>query len=127
MNTNSVNILVKEKQENPHLNKINEWVRSYFILFENNTLVDGPVLNLESRTNLAKYVYDANKITNLIESTIKEQYSSQNVSVLLNCAKNLNTPTQEFYTRYLTEMHKSSGIEDLGQFKTEIIFIGKTY
>ncbi|RNA05089.1 sodium-dependent noradrenaline transporter [Brachionus plicatilis] len=48
-------------------------------------------------------------------------YVNQSVTVFLNCEKKFNNPTQEFFTRYLTEMHKSTGLEQLGGIKWEII------
>jgi hypothetical protein len=105
--------------------KINDWIRSFFILLNNNTIVEAPRPDLAQRTEWVKYVYDPNRITDLIEDSIRKEYTNKTtspISVIINCANNLNNPTQEFYTRYLTEMHKSSGIEDLGEFKSEIIF-----
>jgi hypothetical protein len=99
--------------------EINEWIRSYFVMV-NNTIFEAPRPNLTSLQQLKK-VFDPIDVAEIIESQIKAKYPGQTVNVILNCAKNLNNPTQEFYTRYLTEMHKSTGIEDLGSFKLEII------
>ena len=99
---------------------INEWLKSYFVIV-NNTIVEAPRLSHRQISGLGNFVSDSNKVTELIEREIKAVYANQSVHIILNCAKNLNNPTQEFYTRYLTEMHKSTGIEDLGGLKIEII------
>ncbi len=98
---------------------INEWIRSYYVMV-NETIYEAPRLDSAALHSL-KNVFDPIRVAELIETQIKNSYPNQSVNVILNCAKNLNNPTQEFYTRYLTGMHKSTGIEDLGTFRFEII------
>lgn len=100
--------------------QIDAWVKSYFILNGNNIeQAPTPYIPL---SKMAKYVYDPELLTKLIEKNIEDIYSNKTVSIILNCGKHLNNPTQEFYTRYLTEMHRSTGLDDLGSLKLPMIF-----
>ncbi|CAF0752658.1 unnamed protein product [Brachionus calyciflorus] len=99
--------------------RVENWVNSYFVLV-NKTIHPAPKVDLPSE-NINKYFFDPLLLTNLIEEKISEVYLNQSVSVFLSCEKNFNNPTQEFYTRYLTEMHKSTGLEELGNIKWEML------
>lgn len=98
---------------------IENWIKSYYVLV-NQTIYEAPKVEVPNES-VAKYFFDPILLTNLIEEKINEFYFNQSVTVFLNCEKKFNNPTQEFYTRYLTEMHKSTGLDQLGGVKWEII------
>ena len=70
---------------------------------------------------MAQLIYDPALLVEKIEKNLKFLYPNKTVDVILNCGKFLNNPTQEFYTRHLTEMHKSTGLENLGSLKFSMI------
>lgn len=98
---------------------IENWINSYYVLV-NETLYSAPKIDIPM-DSMAKYFFDPVLLTNLIEEQISQSFVNQSVTVFLNCEKKFNNPTQEFYTRYLTEMHKSTGLDYLGGIKWEII------
>lgn len=106
-------------QTNSTRSQIDTWIGSYNILL-NETIIEAPRFDLPTEI-LSKYIHDPLLLTTLIEEKIEKLYANQSVNIFLNCEKNFKNPTQEFYTRYLTEMHKSTGLDDLGGFKWEMI------
>lgn len=98
-------------------------LKSFFVV-ENNELKEAfntSNLRTLSLKTINKYHHDPSLLIKSIENLIDEEYANKTASIVLNCAELMNNPTQEFYNRYLTEMHKSTGIEDFGSLKWELI------
>ena len=112
----SINAISNETTElNAQLMK---WLNMYYINL-NETINMAP--NLLSNINLELDIqFDTNKAIDYIESAIKQMYT--NYTIVLNCSQDTISPTQEFYSRYLTEMHKSRGLENIGGIKIEMAF-----
>jgi hypothetical protein len=100
--------------------KLNSWFSAYFILDENKTLQAIPIPFIHQK-DYTKYIHDTKLLTDLIEQHVNSVYENRTINLILNCASHLNNPTEEFYYRYLTEMHKSTGIENIGGIKWEIL------
>ena len=99
--------------------RIEEWVKAIFIL-DGNKLYSALMPELNEK-EMAQLIYDPALLVEKIEKNLKFLYPNKTVDVILNCGKFLNNPTQEFYTRHLTEMHKSTGLENLGSLKFSMI------
>lgn len=92
-----------------------EWMQSYHVV-NNGQIVDAPKPSMDM-AYLAKYVHDPTIITKAIESNIENAYANQKVDIILNCGKSyMNNPTEEFYNRFLTKIHLSTGLDELGGF-----------
>jgi hypothetical protein len=100
--------------------KLNSWFSAYFILDENKLLKPIPIPFINEK-DYAKYIHDTKLLTNLVEQHVNSIYENRTINLILNCASHLNNPTEEFYYRYLTEMHKSTGIENVGGIKWQIL------
>ena len=70
---------------------------------------------------MLKYVHDSKLLDELIEHRISEQFKNKSYEVIINCAQTMSNPTQEFYNRYLTGIHRSTGIEDLGGINWNLV------
>ena len=99
--------------------KILKWLKSYFVLIENH-LFESPMPDI-SKMDFEKLAHDPGLLSNIIEQKIDQIYRNKSIDVILNCDQLMSNPTEEFYTRYLTEMHKSTGLEDLGSLKWQMI------
>ena len=99
--------------------RLEEWVKSIFIL-DGNKLETAVMPNINEQ-EMAKLIYDPALLVERIEENLQFLYPNRTVDVILNCGKFLNNPTQEFYTRHLTEMHRSTGLENLGSLKFSMI------
>lgn len=98
-----------------------EWLNSYHVV-SNGRIIDTPRPFVDSGS-LTKFVFDPDLATRSIENAIHKMYENQTVDLFLNCNKSFtNNPTQEFYIRFLTKMHLSTGLENLGGFNFEMIF-----
>ena len=71
--------------------------------------------------DLPIYAHDSAILSNLIDRQIANDYKNKSFEIIVNCADLMNNPTQEFYTRHLTEIHKSTGLNDLGGIKWELV------
>lgn len=98
--------------------QFDDWVRSYFLIL-NGEILEAPKPPI-FQADLPKYIHDPMLITEQIEKNIEDTYKNQSVELFLNCEV-LNNPTQEFYIRFLTEMHRSTGLDNLGGFKWQLI------
>ena len=101
--------------------RLEEWINSIFIL-DNERHLNRAVMPHINENEMAKFIYDPVLLVKLIEDNLVSLYPNKTVDVILNCGKFLNNPTQEFYTRHLTEMHRSTGLDDLGGLKLSMIF-----
>ena len=104
-------------------NKITSILKSFFIV-QNNQLKES--LNasfLKSIPNqmIKRYHHDPSLLIQKIEDEIDYLYGNKSASIVLNCGELMSNPTQEFFNRYLTEMHKSTGIESFGNIKWELV------
>lgn len=99
---------------------LESWLQLYFVLINsNNTLTNPPFINIDEKIRL-DVAFDSDMPIKLIDNTIRSLYDNISHSIILNCSNFTSSPTQEFYTRYLTEMHRSRGLEDVGGIKWEI-------
>jgi hypothetical protein len=99
---------------------LESWKQLYFVLFDsNNTIIDAPFIQSDAVTDLG-IQFDSGIAIKLIDDTISSIYENISHTTILNCSSYTTSPTQEFYTRFLTEMHKSRGLEDIGSIKWEI-------
>lgn len=71
--------------------------------------------------DILKYAHDSGSLRTLVEKHIEDVYKNKTVQIIVNCAKIMKNPTQEFYARHLTEIHRSTGLEDLGSIKWELL------
>ena len=105
-----------------HLGKIESWLKSYFLIVDQH-VEPLPRISVPDE-KMAAFAHDPKLLTDFVERHVMpslDVYKNKSLSLVLNCAAHLNNPTQEFYTRYLTEMHRSTGLEDLGQLKFSLI------
>lgn len=121
---NSNNNMSSTSSKNPSSleYRLEEWINSIFILDNSQRKLNRAVMPHVNENELAKFIYDPVLLVQLIEDNLVSLYPNKTVDVILNCGKFLNNPTQEFYTRHLTEMHRSTGLEDLGGLKVSMIF-----
>ena len=70
---------------------------------------------------MLKYAHDSGSLRNMLERHIEEVYKNKTIQIIVNCAQTMNNPTQEFYARHLTEIHRSTGLENLGSIKWELL------
>ena len=102
--------------------KIQKWLDSYYIMTDNQTN-----LTLASAFgNVTDYLndsFDPGSLVQRLERKIHEYFASYNKSyeLIVNCFDHMNNPTQEFYTRHLTQMHRSQGIQMMGDFNWPLI------
>jgi hypothetical protein len=101
------------------LNSITTWLQSYFVLSSYDQLVHVPFLALNDSIKEA-IRFDADIAPKLIDTHINSVLANTNYTIVMNCSKFLSSPTQEFYFRYLTEMHRAKGLEHIGGIKFEI-------
>ncbi len=97
---------------------ISRLVNSYFVLSNNEVRsASRPIIPLN---DMARFAHDSGILSSLIEEQIARDYKNKSYEIIVNCAQLMNNPTQEFYTRHLTEMHKSTGLNHLGGIKWEL-------
>ena len=101
--------------------KITKMINSYFVLFNSELIPLELPKHFISHDNLNTYIHDPEALSSDIERFISNAYKNKSIEIVLNCAELMNNPTQEFYTRYLTEMHLSTGIDNLGSIKWELV------
>jgi hypothetical protein len=103
--------------------EIKKWISSYHVLVHN-TLLSWPVGNLLNESDYIKstYIHNPIKLMKKIEDSISEAYSNTNYTVILNCDDFMKSPTHEYYNRFLTEIIHSTGLENLGPLKPELVF-----
>ena len=95
------------------------WLSSYYVLVNNETLLNVPQLSINASMSHA-IRFDYGIIIDLIEKGVGELFSNSSYSLILNCSNFIVSPTQEFYSRNLIEIHKSRGLEDIGEIKWEV-------
>lgn len=105
--------------QSSHEFKISRLVSSYYVLL-NNEIHPAPMPSI-SKEDMAVYVHDSVRLSDLIEKGIRELYRNRSYELVIDCIETMNNPTQEFYSRHLTELHKSTGIENLGGIKWELV------
>ncbi len=98
---------------------ISRLVSAYYVL--SNSEVRGVGRPFIPFNEMAKYAHDSGILSDLIESQIARDYKNKSYEIIVNCAQLMNNPTQEFYTRHLTELHRSTGLNDLAGIKWELV------
>jgi hypothetical protein len=116
----SVNNTSNEITTDDSNRELMKWLNLYNINL-NETIINAPNISSSLTTEL-DIKFDSKIASKLIDSTIESMYKNINYTAILNCSSNTISPTQEFYSRYLTEMHKSRGLEDIGGIKIEVAF-----
>lgn len=102
------------------INQFNKWIRSFFLI-KQGRVVDLPEIYVDS-SNVSKYLHDPMLIRTKIEELVNSMYENETLDLFVNCDKDhFNNPTHEFYTRYLTQMNRSTGLENLGGVKWQMI------
>jgi hypothetical protein len=98
---------------------IKKWINSYYVII-NDTITRAPIPNIDPKM-YAKFAHDPELFATKIEENIRDLHA--NVStVILSCTnRTLSNPTQEYYTRELTKMHESIGLEDIGDIRWELV------
>lgn len=114
-----------------------EWVSSYFVSENTNSSSNFTTSVLfrggdneasrftfidNDEATLTRYLHDSAQMTRAIEDAIERFFANRSVDVFVNCTKtNVISPTEEYYNRFLIEMHRSTGLEDLGGPKWQLI------
>ena len=70
---------------------------------------------------LPAYAHDSVLLARLVEADIQAAYANRSYELVIDCMRSMNNPTQEFYSRHLTELHRSTGLESLGGVKWELV------
>ena len=120
LNASIQNNFVNTESYNETSNGLAHWLKLYYI-YLNETLINAPFVNSTFQIDL-DIQFDTEKAVQLIESTIESFYKNASYNVIIDCSKDTISPTQEFYSRFLTEMHKSRGLENIGGIKWEVAF-----
>ncbi len=116
LNTSSLN---SSSNVSYDLHSIGTWFQSYLVLTDFEQLTEIPALALNS--SIKEIIkFDTDVGPKFIDSHINSIYANTNFTVIMNCSKFMTSPTQEFYFRYLTEMHRARGLEHIGGIKWEI-------
>ena len=123
-NSSLVNYSVKNASNeilgNESNRELMKWLKLYNINL-NQTIINAPIINSSPDVELG-IKFDTKIASELIDSTIGDMYKDISYTTIINCSSDTISPTQEFYSRYLTEMHKSRGLEDIGGIKIEVAF-----